>query len=237
MCRLFPAMRLSLFHQIVLTLSFLLGISPLASAEETVRPAERAPTSMGAANTVAYTNSMGVLDDRRKLGVGDQVRFRVVEDRRSEATPLVVTDSGEMEVPLIGRVHATNKTCKQLAYEIKAVLEKEYYYRCNVIMGLDTISTKSRGRIYITGAVKGQGPLDIPADEVFTVSKAILRVGGFADFANRKKVKLVRKLAGSEKTETILVDVSAVLDKGKSELDQVVEPDDTIIVPERLINL
>lgn len=189
--------------------------------------------SVSIANTVAYTNSMEVLDDTRKLGLGDQVSFRVVEDRK-EPTPLIVRDSGEMEVPLIGRVPAEGRTCKQLAFDIKAALEKDYYYKCTVIIGLDVVSLKSKGRVYVMGQVRVQGPQDIPADETYTVSKAILRAGGLADFANRRKVKLIRK--NGDKNVTSYVDLGLILDRGRADKDPVVMPEDLIIVTERLIN-
>jgi protein involved in polysaccharide export with SLBB domain len=66
------------------------------------------------------------------------------------------------------------------------------------------------------------------------VSKAILRAGGLADFANKRKIKLVRKRANS--AETIIVDLDLIIRKGRTDKDPVVEPGDTIIVPERLIN-
>ena len=43
------------------------------------------------------------------------------------------------------------------------------------------ISEKSRGRVYVYGSVKGQGPQEIPADESYTVSKAVIRAGGFGE--------------------------------------------------------
>jgi len=174
---------------------------------------------------------MEVLDDRRPLRVGDRLSMRVIEDRKPP-TPLVVTDSGEVEVPMIGRVMAKGKTCKQLAYSIKGPLEREYYYKATVIIGLDVEGRVSPGRVYVTGQVRTQGPVEIPPDESFTVSRAIIRAGGFADFANKRKVKLVRKSS----SETIIVDVDAVIRKGRRDRDPVVEPEDTIIVPERLIN-
>ena len=185
-------------------------------------------------STVAMTTSMEVLNDSAKLGVGDKVSYRVVEEKHEPIT-LTVTDSGEMEVPLIGRVPALNKSCKQLAYEIKPLLEKEYFYSATVIVGLDSLSTKSRGKVYLTGQVRTQGALDLMPDEEMTVSKAILRAGGLADFANRRKVKIVRKKPTGE-TETIVVDLAAVIDKGKLDKDPVLEPGDMIVVPERLIN-
>jgi protein involved in polysaccharide export with SLBB domain len=184
-------------------------------------------------SAAAYTTSMDVLDDARPLRIGDTLSMRVVEDRELPVS-LLVTDSGEVEVPLIGRVIAKGKTCKQLAYAIKVPLERDYYYKATVIIALDVAGLKSPGRVYVTGQVRNQGPLDIPPDETFTVSKAILRAGGFADFANKRKVKLVRKKGGS--TETTIVDVELVVKKGRTDRDPVVEADDTIIVPERLIN-
>ena len=184
-------------------------------------------------SAAAYTTSMDVLDDERPLRIGDRLSMRVVEDREQPVS-LLVTDSGEVEVPLIGRVIAKGKTCKQLAYAIKVPLERDYYYKATVIIALDVAGLKSPGRVYVTGQVRNQGPLDIPPDETFTVSKAILRAGGFADFANKRKVKLVRKEGAS--TETTIVDVELVVKKGRTDKDPVVEADDTIIVPERLIN-
>jgi polysaccharide biosynthesis/export protein len=184
-------------------------------------------------SAVAYTTSMDVLDDKRPLQIGDRLSMRVVEDRKAPIS-LIVTDSGEVEVPLIGRVAAKGKTCKELAYAIKAPLEREYYYKATVIVGLDFETLKSPGRVYVTGQVRNQGPLAIPPDETFTVSRAIIRAGGFADFANKRRIKLIRK--NGDKTETIIVDLELVIKKGRTDKDPVVEPDDTIIVPERLIN-
>ncbi|MEA3186578.1 MAG: polysaccharide biosynthesis/export protein [Chthoniobacter sp.] len=197
-------------------------------------PAERPPSGGSVATTVGLTNSMDVLNDKTKLNNGDRLSFRVVEERK-EPIPLMVTDSGEIEVPFIGRVSAAGKTCKQLAHEIKPLLEKEYFFRATVIIGLDTLSTRSRGKVYLMGQLKTQGAMDIPADEVLTVSKVILRAGGLADFANRRKVKLVRKNAAGA-TDTTIVDLVEILDKGRMEKDPVIEPDDLIVVPERLIN-
>jgi len=177
---------------------------------------------------------MEVLNNTAKLGPGDRVSFRVVEERR-EPMSLVVTDSGEMEVPLIGRVTAANKTCKQLAYEIKPILEKEYFYKATVIVGLDSISTKSRGKVYLTGQVRAQGALELMPDELMTVSKAILRAGGLADFAEKRKVKLVRRKAGGG-ADTTFVDLVLILEKGQLDKDPVLQPGDLIVVPERLIN-
>ena len=85
------------------------------------------------------------------------------------------------------------------------------------------------------GQVRAQGAMDIPPDENLTVSRAILKAGGLGDFANKRKVKLVRKKPQGG-TETIYLDLVQILDKGHAEQDVVLQPDDVINVPEKLIN-
>jgi protein involved in polysaccharide export with SLBB domain len=195
----------------------------------------RPPSADGpstAAAAVMRTNSMSVLDDKKKLGPNDYVSFRVVEDRDNESQRLRVNDNGELEVPYVGLVAAHGKSCKELAYTIKSLLEKEYYYHATVILAVDRVSEKSRGRIYVYGSVKGQGPQEIPPDESYTVSKAIIKAGGFGDFANKRKVKLTRK-NGQEFT----VDLKRVIEEGHTDEDLELQPDDQIYVPQRLINM
>ena len=187
-----------------------------------------------AAAIVAGTTSMDVLDSTRRLGAGDRLSYRVVEERRAPVS-LVVGDGGEVEVPLIGRVPATGRTCRQIAAAIKPMLERDYFYTATVIVGLDAVSAKSRGRIYISGQVRQQGPIEIPPDERFTLSKAILKAGGFADFANKKKVKLIRKSATGP-AQTTIVDLEAITVRGEVDKDIELLPDDTIVVPEKFVN-
>ena len=176
-----------------------------------------------------------VMDERHKLAPGDKLSFRVVEDR-DQAKPLVVGDTGELDVPYVGRMNVTGKTCKEVAAELKVLLEKDYYYRATVVLGLDQIS-RALGRVYVWGQVRNQGPVEIPANENFTAAKAILRAGGFTDFAKKTKVKVVRN-ASSEAggKQEILVNMEEVFDKGKTENDIPLLPDDFIIVPQRLVN-
>jgi polysaccharide export outer membrane protein len=195
-------------------------------------PPKPAAPDLPTTSAVMRTNSMAVLDDKKKLGSNDYITFRVVEDRDNDSQRLRVNDNGELEVPYVGLVPARGKSCKELAYTIKSLLEKEYYYHATVILAVERISEKSRGRIYVYGSVKGQGPQEIPADESYTVSKAIIRAGGFGDFANKRKVKLTRK-TGQEFT----VDLKRVIEEGKTDEDVELQPDDQIYVPQRLINM
>jgi polysaccharide export outer membrane protein len=185
------------------------------------------PTS----SAVLHTNSMSALNDKNRLGSNDIVLFRVVEDRDNDSQRLRVNDNGELEVPYIGLVPAQGKTCRELAYNIKSSLEREYYYHATVILAVDHVSEKSRGKIYVSGAVKGPGPQEIPADETYTVSKAIIRAGGFGDFANKQKVRLTRKNG-----KDLTIDVKRVIEGGHTDEDIVLEPDDQIFVKQNIVN-
>lgn len=220
-------------RRLVVGLIFLIAVTGFfeVSQAQDVKPVTK---SMSA----SFVTSMDILNDTQKIGPGDELSFRVIEDE-DPPRALRVTDSGEMEVPYVGRVNAAGKSCKVLAYEIKAALEKEYYIQASVILGLDTIAPKgmvSRGKVYITGAVRSQGFQEIPSDEEFTVSKAILRAGGLTEWANKRTVKLTRKGRKPSESQTIQVDLVEVLEKGKVEKDVVVQPEDRIHVSEKFLN-
>lgn len=199
------------------------------------QPAAREKAELSsAAGMVAGTTSMAVLDSSRRLGAGDRLSYRVVQERRPPIS-LVVTDSGEVELPLIGRVRASGRTCKDLAEVIKPLLQREYFLHATVIIGLDSASSRSRGTVYLSGQVRAQGSIELPPEERFTVSKAILKAGGFAEFADKRKVKLVRNKPGGG-VETTVVDVDAVLTKGQIDKDPFLQPDDRVIIPQKFVN-
>jgi polysaccharide export outer membrane protein len=195
-----------------------------------------ADTSNGtAAAGNTSTNPMDVLDTEYKLAPGDSINFQVLEDKEDpdnsgEAQAIVVADSGDVEIPYVGRYPAAGKTCQELARQLKGELEKKYYYQATVIISVKSMTSK--GVIYVMGGVRSPGPLELPRDEVLTVSKAILRAGGFDDFADQKHVQVTRKNSGTNAVFT--VNVSAVLDRSKIDQDRDTQPGDFIYVPEKV---
>lgn len=179
-------------------------------------------------------SSVGFLDDHQKLGPGDRITYRVIEDQ-DEPHALTVTDSGDVEVPYLGLVHAAGKTSLQLAKEVKAVLEKKLYYQATVIIAVELVNkTRMTGKVYVTGQVRNGGGFEIPAGETLTVGKAILNAGGFSDFSDKKHVRLIRKTKEGERT--FIVNLKNVWEKSKLSEDLAVQADDTIVVPARLVN-
>lgn len=207
--------------------------SPLPSSVP-VTPAAVPPAELGSGtNALPSTLSGYVPDDKYRLRAGDRVALQIIEDRDAPKS-LLIADSGELDVPYIGRVMARDKTCKQVATEAKESLEKDYYHRATVVIALD-VANKYLGRVYVWGQVRNQGAIEVAINENLTAGKAILRAGGFSDFANKKKVRIVRTTAEGAK-QNFELNMAAVLEDGKTELDMLLQPDDFIIVSSRLIN-
>jgi protein involved in polysaccharide export with SLBB domain len=205
-------------------------IAPVAIAGSSNQAATLPPTALSPSST----NAANVLDDKYRLAIGDQLSFQIIEDGDAPVH-LVVTDSGDLQIPYIGRYPAVGKTCKQLAQELKVELQKEYYKQATVIVAVD-LKPESRGKIYLVGAIRAPGPEDISSDEVLTVSKAILRAGGFTDSADEKHVKVTRSTGtGTGGDKTFIVNVKQILENGKTADDLPVQPGDLIFVPERMI--
>ncbi|MFW5883074.1 MAG: polysaccharide biosynthesis/export family protein [Verrucomicrobiota bacterium] len=91
------------------------------------------------------------------------------------------------------------------------------------------------GTVTVMGAVGSEGEYKIP-DENFTVSKAILMAGGLSQFANGKRVRLIRNNEQTGERNTTQVNVSKVFEEGDTSEDPEVKPGDIIIIKERWIN-
>jgi protein involved in polysaccharide export with SLBB domain len=219
-----------------------------SSENENGGPAAPLALKDGAVPVSAATlNSMTALDDKVPLQPGDRISFRVIEDQ-DDAVPRIVTDTGEVDFPYIGRVKVQGMTCRQVALQLKRLLEVDYYKRATVIVGLDVISNvqeKVHDMVWVVGQVRQVGPLELTKQQPMTVSQVILRAGGFGEFADQRKVRLIRRgeaasvgaepAVDSDGNKGEIVDIKAVFD-GQSGADPVVQANDLIVVPKRLVN-
>jgi protein involved in polysaccharide export with SLBB domain len=200
--------------------------------------------------TASTLTSMDALNDKIPLHVGDTISFRVIEDR-DEAATRVVTDTGEIDFPYVGRLKVQDKTCHQVALELKRLLEVDYYKQATVIVGLDIIANQEREKkldfVWVIGEVRGEGPQQLSKIQPLTVSQIILRAGGFGTYADERKVRLIHRSALSPEAASTppdignlkdgqTIDVKAIFEGHPGE-DPVVAPDDYIIVPKRILNL
>src|SRR3977135_4075546 len=93
----------------------LAGPRPLEAQDSSPMPSIPRATTIepSTTSTVMRTNSMTVLDDKKRLGSNDYVSFRVVEDRDNDSQRLRVNDNGELEVPYVGLDPVRPKAAKQ----------------------------------------------------------------------------------------------------------------------------
>lgn len=114
--------------------------------------------------------------------------------------------------------------------------EEKEFRRIQAILRDHLDSRSAAPRIYVWGQVRNQGAINLVADEKLTVAKAILRAGGFGNFANKKRIKVVRPPSGDSCKIEFEVNMIEVLEQGKLENDLVLQPDDWVIIPSRTIN-
>ena len=173
---------------------------------------------------------MSVVDPDKKLTAGDQVTLEIVEDREG-GLPRVVTATGELDVPPLGRVKVSGKTAADAASEIKQLLERDYYFHATVRLAIDRLSPVQvrQGLVYLSGEVRMMGPQEIVAGETLTLCNAILKAGGIGEWGNPKKVKLMRQKNGA--TETTEVNFKEITATGDVKKDPVLQDGDRIFVP------
>lgn len=178
------------------------------------------------------------------ISFGEKLNIRVLEQEDLSGVYLVASD-GKIEFPLLPEpVKAQGLTYSELAADLKQKLEKENFYKVTIIVsafkGQEFVrSTKSDNQpniVYISGMVVNPGSLEFFKDEQLTVSKVIIKKGGFKEFANKRKVKLIRKSPVTGKAQTTILNMVKIIEKGKLEDDVAVKDGDLIVVPEQFFN-
>ena len=135
---------------------------------------------------------------------------------------LLVRPDGMVSMPLLGDVQAAGSTPLQLADRVETKLKK-YMQDPEVSVVVTQINSKV---IYLLGEVGKKGPVQMTAG--MTLLEAIASAGGLTDFANSKKMYILRNEDG--KHQKIRVHYKQAL-KGDPDSNLVLQPGDTIVVP------
>jgi polysaccharide export outer membrane protein len=159
--------------------------------------------------------------DSYLIGPADVLNVSVWKEATLSGMILVRPD-GMISLSLIGDVQASGLTPSQLAESISAKLKK-YIQEPNVSVVVAQIHSKV---VYLLGEVVRRGPVDMTPG--MTVLQAIASAGGLTDFANQKKIYLLRNESGTQ--ERIPVRYKEAL-KGDGTLNLALKPGDTIVVP------
>lgn len=161
------------------------GLCVVLSAQD--KPAEVPQSADGAiADQRLSTSFPGVVDPNLyKIGTEDVISVRVWREPELSLQQTVRPD-GKITMPLIGDVNANDVTPKELTAIITDKL-KEFINNPNVMVTVEQVRSK---KYTITGEVNRPG--SYPLLTATTVLDALTNAGGFRDFANKKKITIIR---------------------------------------------
>jgi polysaccharide export outer membrane protein len=130
-----------------------------------------------------------------------------------------IKEDGTITLPDVGRVQAAGKTAGELEDRLHDLYVPKIYTHLNV-----TVKTSSDSVYFVRGQVRSPGRLIYTGP--ITVTKAITSAGDYDEFANHKKVWLIR--ANGQRFK---LNAAAILDGDLP--DPPVYPGDQIVVERR----
>lgn len=154
------------------------------------------------------------------IGWGDTLYISVWKEPDLTAT-IPVRPDGKISVPLLNDVQAAGFTPMQLAASLTERLKK---YLADPRVTVIVTQANSQ-RIFVLGEVQHTGPMTLLPN--MTVLQA-LSGAGFSQFANTKKIYVLRNEGGKEKKFPFNYKQAL---KGSVAQNIVLQPGDTIVVP------
>ncbi|HXN21124.1 MAG TPA: polysaccharide biosynthesis/export family protein [Candidatus Dormibacteraeota bacterium] len=161
-------------------------------------------------------------DPNYAIGPDDEVSVNVWKEPDVSRTVSVRPD-GKISLPLLNDIQAAGLTPMQLSSEISERLKK-------FIEGpqVTIIITKSNSqRVFILGEVTRAGAYALLPN--MTMLQALSSAGGFTQFANLKKIYVLRTENG--KQTRLLFNYKEVVSGRRTEQNISLKPGDTIVVP------
>ena len=157
------------------------------------------------------------------LRAGDQIEIRlggVPAEEVSQVTGVYTVDGdGFVNMPHIGKVHAAGTTQSQLQTEIESTYKAQQIYTNPTI----TLAVPNAARfVDVGGDVRSPQRVAFTAD--LTVLGAITAAGGFTEYADQSKVKLLRD------GRVIMINIKDVRKDPSKDLK--LKPGDKIQVPQ-----
>ena len=156
------------------------------------------------------------------IGPEDVLYIHVWKEEALTRTVPVRMD-GKISLPLIQEVKAAGLTPLQL----KEVLMRKFKeFIENPIVSVTVVEVNSF-KVYVIGQVRNPGVQRLRSET--TVTQLIVMAGGFTEWANPKKIVVVRKEDGREKR--MKVNYKKIMDGKDLTTDVVLKAGDTVIIP------
>ena len=162
-------------------------------------------------------------DPAYRIGPRDLLSVHVDEDAKLNGDRRV-SESGVINLPLLGDVPVVGKTTSEVMQAVKKLLEDRYMQRASV----DVQVTEFRSRpISIIGAVKQPGNLGFSGH--WTVLEAITAAGGLTE--NHGNVAYILRRADNGLTDQVTIDLEDLMVRGDQRLNIPIFANDLINVP------
>jgi polysaccharide export outer membrane protein len=154
-----------------------------------------------------------------KVGPADVLKINVWGEDKFTQPQIVVQQNGKITLPLVGDIQAGDTTPKDIEIAVAKALT-QYVKKPLVTVTVLEVGSK---KYYLDGLVNhpGEFALSVPT----TVLEAISKSGGLQDFANRRKIYILR--AGKK----IPFNYKDVINGKNMDQNIHLEPDDHIVVP------
>ena len=160
--------------------------------------------------------------DQYVIGPEDVLYIHVWrEDTLSRTVPVRI--DGNISLPLIQEIKAVGLTPLQLKEALTKRL-KEFIESPEVSV---TVTEANSFKVYVSGQIRTPGVVHLRSET--TILQLIPMVGGFTDWANQKKILIIRKENGKEKR--ITVNYKKIIKGGDPGSNLILKAGDTIIVP------
>ncbi len=161
-------------------------------------------------------------NDQYVIGAEDVLYIHVWKEETLTRTIPVRMD-GKISLPLIQEIKAAGLTPLQLKEVVTRKL-KEFIE--NPIVSVTVMEANSY-KVYVTGLVRNPGVYRLRSET--TVVQMISLAGGFTEWANLKKILIVRKEDGREKR--ITVNYKRIMAGKDPDSNIILKAGDTIVVP------
>jgi len=160
--------------------------------------------------------------DQYVIGPEDILYIHVWKEEALTRTIPVRMD-GKISLPLVQEIKAAGLTPLQLKEVVTRKL-KEFIE--NPIVSVTVVEVNSY-KVYVIGQVRNPGVHRLRSET--TVTQIIVIAGGFTEWANQKKILVVRKEDGREKR--IKVNYKKIMGGSDTGSDVILKAGDTIIIP------
>jgi polysaccharide export outer membrane protein len=206
--------------------SLAIAAALMAAAAAPARADERAAATGGTAKSQTY-----------KIRSTDKLSIRVFQED-DLSTVCRVDAKGTVNLPLVGEVRVYGQTLSQAERTIESAYKDGRYLRKPEVTV--TVEEYSPREVSIQGQVKNPGRYQLPVEATISVLDLVTKAGGFTDTAQGTSVRVTRMLPDGA-TKVITIDVESLI-KGKGNVKTngedsslLLEPDDIVYVPERII--